>query len=123
MNMSLPQYGTFLYAEYFEYNDKTKRYNEPIKFKYKTYDDAQYFERRSQPQQGQLSSKFSLSIKTYTNLPYKVKDKVKLMKDNKTYEITGYQELQNNSQSLVNQLFPTRKGNNPMILHLNKDEV
>ena len=52
------------HGEYYAYDDKTKTYAPKVKFMYKTYDDTQYREARSQLQPGNLTSKFSLSIKT-----------------------------------------------------------
>ena len=108
------------YANYYKYNHETKQYDPPIRFRYKTFDDTQYRESRNQMQTGNLTSKFSVSIKTSAPLNFKVKDKVLLDYDNRNYEVTGVQELQNHNvlQSMIS---PSAKGQHTKILHLNKD--
>ncbi len=120
-NQNQVSIGTFYTAEYYEYDEATEDYANGIQFKYKTYDDVQYRETRTQPQSGALGSRFSVSIKTYANLPFKVKDKVILLNDDRYYEVTGVGELQNVGVSLANSMFPLRKGNKPKLIHLNKD--
>jgi len=110
------------HAEWYQYDDKTKSYFPKVKFRYKTYDDTQYRESRQQFQPGNLTSKFSLSIKTSAPIDFAVKDKVVLLYDGRTYEITGVQELQN-MNVLVSQLMPSAKGQHVKLLHLNKDDI
>jgi len=123
MNIQQLALGEFLHAEYYEFDNKNKKYNDKIVFRYKTYDDTQYSERRNQVQGGNVSSKFSVSIKTTVSLPFKTKDKIKLLKDGREYMVTGVQELHNSVNALSNLIFPNRKGNNPVLIHLNKDDV
>ena len=123
MNIQQLSIGEYLVAEYHEFNEKENNYNDKIIFNYKTYDDTQYRESRNQIQSGNLSSKFSLSIKTTANLPFKTKDRIRLFKDERAYQITGVQVLHNSVNALSNSLFPHRKGNNPILIHLNKDDV
>jgi hypothetical protein len=110
------------HGEYYAYDDKTKTYAPKVKFMYKTFDDTQYTETRSQFQPGNISSKFSLSLKTSAPLDFKVKDKVILLYDGRTYEITGVQTLQDTNH-LVSMIMPSAKGQYTKILHLNKDDV
>jgi hypothetical protein len=110
------------HAEYYAYNDKTKSYESQVKFMYKTYDDTQYRESRTQMQPGNLTSKFSLSIKTSAPLEFKVKDKVVLLYDGRTYEITAVNTMQNHNP-LVSLIMPSAKGQYTKLLHLNKDDV
>lgn len=114
--------GETQHAEWYQYNDKTKSYEVGVHFKYKTFDDTQYRESRSQFQTGNLTSKFSLSIKSSAPIDFKVKDKVKLLYDGRTYEITGVQQLQN-SNVLLSEIMPSAKGQHPKLIHLNKDEL
>ena len=110
------------YAQLYSYNNETRQFGSPIRFRYKTYDDTQYRENRNNVQAGNLSSKFSVSVKTSAPLDFKVKDKVVLDYDGKTYEVTAVQQLQNHNvlQSLI---MPSAKGQHTQILHLNKDDV
>ena len=110
------------HAEYYAYDEKTKGYSPKVKFMYKTYDDTQYREARVQMQPGNLTSKFSLSIKTSAPLNFKVKDKVVLLYDGRTYEITGIQTLQSTNH-LVSMIMPSAKGQYTKLIHLNKDDV
>jgi hypothetical protein len=110
------------HAEHYAYNDKTKQYEPKVKFMYKTFDDTQYRESRTQVQPGNLTSKFSLSIKTSAPIDFKVKDKVVLLYDGRTYEITGIHTLQN-MNNLVSLIMPSAKGQYTKIIHLNKDGV
>jgi hypothetical protein len=110
------------HAEHYAYNDVTKSYEPKVKFMYKTFDDTQYNENRTQFQPGNLSSKFSLSIKTSAPIDFKVKDKVVLLYDGRTYEITGVNTLQSMNQ-LVSLIMPSAKGQYTKVLHLNKDDV
>jgi hypothetical protein len=110
------------HAEHYEYNDKTKQYEPKVKFMYKTFDDTQYRESRVQMQPGNLSSKFSLSIKTSAPIDFKVKDKIVLLYDGRTYEITGVQTIQTNNL-LVSLIMPSAKGQYTKLLHLNKDDI
>ena len=110
------------HAEYYAYDDKTKTFEPKVKFMYKTYDDTQYRESRIQMQPGNLSSKFTLSIKTSAPIDFKVKDKVVLLYDGRTYEITGIQTLQDTNH-LVSLIMPTAKGQYSKLIHLNKDGV
>ena len=73
-------------------------------------------------QPGNLSSKFTLSIKTSAPIDFKVKDKVELLYDGRTYEITGIQTLQDTNH-LVSLIMPTAKGQYSKLIHLNKDGV
>jgi hypothetical protein len=111
-----------LHGEYYKYDDVTKSYGVGIKFRYKTYDDTQYRESRTQFQPGNLTSKFSLSIKTSAPIDFKVKDKVKLLYDNRTYEVTGVQQLQN-INPMLSLIMPNAKGQFPQLVHLNKDDI
>jgi hypothetical protein len=111
-----------LHAEYYQYDEVEKTYGDAVHFRYKTYDDTQYKESRTQFQPGNLTSKFSLSIKTSSPLEFKVKDKVKLLYDNRTYEITGVQQLQS-INVLPSLIMPTAKGQFPKLIHLNKDDI
>ena len=110
------------YAQYYKYNHDTRQFASPVRFRYKTYDDTQYRENRNQIQPGNLTSKFSVSIKTSAPIDFKVKDKVVLDYDGRTYEVTALQQLQNHNvlQSLI---MPSAKGQHTQILHLNKDDV
>ncbi len=110
------------HAEHYEYNDKTKQYEPKVKFMYKTFDDTQYRESRVQMQPGNLSSKFSLSIKTSAPIDFKVKDKIVLLYDGRTYEVTGIQTLQT-SNLLVSLIMPSSKGQYTKLVHLNKDGI
>jgi hypothetical protein len=110
------------HAEYYAYDDKTRRYETKVKFMYKTFDDTQYRESRTQVQPGNVTSKFSLSIKTSAPLEFKVKDKIVLLYDGRTYEITGVHTLQN-MNPLVSLIMPSAKGQYTKIIHLNKDGV
>jgi len=123
MNIQQLANGEHLLAEYHEYDGKTKKYQDNILFRCKSYGDVSGSERRNQVQAGNLSSKFSISIQTTSNLPFKVKDKIKLLKGEREYQVTGVETKYDSVNSLSNQLFPNRKGNNPVILHLNKDDV
>lgn len=114
--------GETQHAEWYQYDDKTKSYKPYVRFKYKTYDDTQYRESRSQFQAGNLTSKFSLSIKTSAPIDFKVKDKIKLLYDGRTYEITGVQELQNYNL-LLSEIMPSAKGQHTKLIHLNKDDI
>lgn len=116
-------HGEFLTAEYYRFNPKTKEYFPSKQFNYKTYDDAQLYERRTSLQGGNLSSKFSVSIKTTVNLPFKTKDKIRTINDGREYYITGVQYLQNTPLTILNVLSSKIKGTVPIILHLNKDDV
>jgi hypothetical protein len=111
-----------LHAEYYEYDDVNKSYHPSISFRYKTYDDTQYRESRTQFQPGNLTSKFSLSIKSSAPLNFKVKDKIKLLYDGRTYEVTGVQQLQN-VNPLMSLILPSAKGQFPKLIHLNKDDI
>ena len=110
------------HAEYYAYDDKTKTFEPKVKFMYKTYDDTQYREARIQMQPGNLSSKFTLSIKTSAPIDFKVKDKIVLLYDGRTYEVTGIQTLQNTNH-LVSMIMPSAKGQYAKLIHLNKDGV
>ncbi len=123
MNLKQVMHGEFLSANYLRFNNETGEFFPSKVFKYKTYDDAQLYERRTSPQQGNLSSKFSLSIKTTADLPFKAKDKIITLVDNRVYEITGVQKLQNTPLIITNLMFPSAKGNVPTLIHLNKDDV
>jgi hypothetical protein len=110
------------HAEYYAYDDATKTFAPKVKFMYKTYDDTQYREARIQMQPGNLSSKFTLSIKTSAPIDFKVKDKIVLLYDGRTYEVTGIQTLQNTNH-LVSMIMPSSKGQYAKLIHLNKDGV
>lgn len=109
-------------AELYAYDEVNKSYGVAVTFQYKTYDDTQYRESRTQFQPGNLTSKFSLSIKSSAPLEFKVKDKVKLLYDGRTYEITGVQELQN-FNTMTSMIMPSAKGQHVKLIHLNKDDV
>lgn len=123
MNIKQIMHGEFFLADYKQYDQNTKEFYSPKKFRYKTYDDSQYFERRYQITAGSLSSKHSLSIKTTSSLPFKNGDKITTDADGRSYEITGVQKLYDTPNAILNTLFPRAKGNIPTILHLNKDDV
>ena len=108
------------YATVKQYNHQTKTYGEPIRFKYKTFDDTQYREARNQAQTGNITSKYSLSIKTSAPIEINVKDKITLDYDGRTYEVTSAQELQDRNV-LVSLIMPNAKGQHTQIVHLNKD--
>ncbi len=110
------------HAELYAYDDNTKNFKPKVKFMYKTFDDTQYRESRTQVQPGNITSKFSLSIKTSAPLEFKVKDKVVLLYDGRTYEVTGIHTLQN-INPLVSLIMPSARGQYTKILHLNKDGV
>jgi hypothetical protein len=63
-----------------------------------------------------------LSIKTSAPIDFKVKDKIVLLYDGRTYEITGVNTLQSMNQ-LVSLIMPSAKGQYTKVLHLNKDDV
>lgn len=123
MNLKQLMHGEYLTARLYKYNHETNEYFTPISFKYKTYDDTQYREARTHPQAGNLSSKFSLSIKTTANIDVEVKDKITLDTHDKKMEVTGVQKLYDAPTSILNLLLPKTKGNVPTIIHLNKDDV
>lgn len=110
------------HGEHYAYNDSTKTFSPKVKFMYKTYDDTQYREARIQMQPGNLSSKFTLSIKTSAPLDFKVKDKVVLLYDGRTYEVTGIQTLLDTNH-LLSMIMPSSKGQYTKLIHLNKDGV
>jgi hypothetical protein len=63
-----------------------------------------------------------LSIKSSAPLNFKVKDKIKLLYDGRTYEVTGVQQLQN-VNPLMSLILPSAKGQFPKLIHLNKDDI
>ena len=123
MNIQQIANGEHLTAEYHEYSEELDAFEDKIIFKYKSYGDVSGIERRTQFQAGNLSSKFSISIETTSALPFKVKDKIKLIKGDREYQITGVETKFDSINALSNQLFPSRSGNNPVIIHLNKDDI
>ena len=110
------------YAEYYKYNHDTRQFGSPIRFRYKTYDDTQYRQARTQMQPGNVMGKFSVSIKSSAPIDFGVNDKVKLDYDGREYTVTAVQELQNHNvlQSLI---MPSAKGQHTKLIHLNKDDV
>lgn len=110
------------HAELYAYDDVTKSYQTAVRFMYKTFDDTQYRQSRIQIQPGNLSSKFSLSIKTSAPIEFNVKDKIKLLYDGRTYEVTGIQTMQD-VNAMVSLIMPSAKGQYTKLIHLNKDGV
>jgi hypothetical protein len=110
------------HAKFYKYDYDTRQFAVPVKFMYKTYDDTQYRQSRTQAQAGNVMPKFSVSIKTSAPLDFSVSDKILLEYDGREYTITGVQELQNNNV-LNSLIMPSSKGQHTKLIHLNKDNV
>ena len=115
--------GEFLLAEYYEWDRENKEYKAPVKFRYKTYDDAQMREYMTQRMQGTATPKTSVSIQTSANLNFKtIHDKIYLYNDDRKYTITGIENVKNHPNSLMHTFMPRAKGITPIRIHLNKEE-
>jgi hypothetical protein len=110
------------HAKFYKYDYDTRQFAVPVKFMYKTYDDTQYRQTRTQAQAGNVMPKFSLSIKTSAPLDFSVSDKIVLEYDGREYTITAVQELQNHNV-LTSLIMPAAKGQHTKLIHLNKDDI
>jgi len=110
------------YATFYKYDFDTKRFADGVRFMYKTYDDTQYREARTQAQPGNVMGKYSVSIKSSSPIEFNVSDKVKLDYDGREYTITAVQQLQNHNV-LPSLIMPAAKGQHTTLIHLNKDDV
>ena len=109
-------------AIYYEYDNETQKYKEAIPFRCNIHGDEQVMGRKTQQQRGQWVEKSSLSIETDKSLPFKTVDKIEMVRNGKTYTVTGKEEIWNNPNAIKGLI---AKHNIPktVVLHLNKDDV
>jgi hypothetical protein len=118
--------GHFYSAEYRKFNEQTQQWStEPIAFRYKPADISSQgvsssgkTTRGQQNIQGNIYGKREFAISTQVDLPFKVKDKIKIINEDKTYSISSISEGYDSINALVNLNFPRKKNNKPHILFL-----
>jgi len=119
--------GHFYYGEYLEYDDATKRWDKypPVQFRYKPADISSQgvsasgkTTREQQNIQGSIYGKREFAISTTASLPFKVKDKIIIINEDKKYSISSITEGYDSINAMVNLNFPRKKNNKPHILFL-----
>lgn len=124
MNMSNPTQGEFHNGFYKEYDRKKQQLKSKRRFKFKTYDDAQHREFKTQPLGATFVSKNSVSIETKADLPFKTGDVIEIdLFPELKYRITGVEYVMNVPQSFLNTIVSTSKSNLNKRIHLNKDDI
>lgn len=117
--------GYFYEALYYEWNTKTKNHNDPIEFRFKQADEGiqgvSSGGRKTelvQPMQGRPMTKHTFTIKTTADLPFKPKDNVKLLVEDRKYTIKSMYEGYTATNTIANLQFKKLSRNKPKILVL-----
>ena len=119
--------GHFYTAMYIEYDTSTKRWDKypPVEFRYKPADISSQgvsasgkTTRSSQNIQGSLYGKREFAISTQADLPFKHKDRIKIINEDKEYSINAITEGYDSINAIANLNFPRKKNNKPHILFL-----
>jgi|LGVF01.2.fsa_nt_gb hypothetical protein len=119
--------GHFYHAEYMEYDESTRRWDKypPVSFRYKPADISSQgvsasgkTTREQQNIQGNVYGKREFAISTPVDLKFKVKDKIKIINEDKIYSISSITEGYDSINALSNLNFPRKKNNKPHILFL-----
>lgn len=119
--------GHFYFAEYIEYDkdSKTWAYNSPVEFRYKPADISSQGVSISgkttvatQDVPGYVYGKRQFAISTTVDIKFKKKDKIKIINEDKLYNIESITEGYDSINALVNLNFPRVKRNKPQILFL-----
>ena len=119
--------GHFYTAEYLKYDITTKRWDKypPVEFRYKPADTSEnnFWGGRktiteAQNILGNIYGKREFAISTTTNIEFKIKDKIRILNEDKIYSIKAITEGYDSVMAMVNLNFPRVKRNKPQILFL-----
>jgi hypothetical protein len=123
-NLSQPYNGSYYEAEYLELDETTKQYKPKkiIRFKPKT-DGSQGIatggkERMRIQENGRWIEKSVFVIEVIETYPYKLRDKIKILLEDKTYTIWKVVDGYDSINSIGNLMFPNLKSNKPYVLYL-----
>lgn len=123
-NISQPYSGSYYKARYLEYDENTKKYKTPkyIRIKPKT-DGSQGValnvkERVRVNEGGKWVEKSTFTVEVIESFPYKIRDKIELLIENKTYTIWKVADGFDSINSISNLMFPNLKTNKPFVLFL-----
>lgn len=119
--------GHFYTAMYLEYDEVNKNWAKypPVEFRYKPADISSQgvsasgkTTRSSQNIQGSVFGKRQFAISTQADLPFKKKDKILIINEDKKYSINDITEGYDSINAIANLNFPRKKNNKPHILFL-----
>jgi hypothetical protein len=125
-NLSQPYSGNFYEAEYLEYDETTKKFKVPILIKYKPKTDSSQGvsttvkERIRVNEGGRWVEKNVFTIQVVENLKYKLRDKIRILNEDKAYVIFKVGDGVDSINSITNLMFPN-SNNIPHILYLGDD--
>lgn len=117
--------GYFYEGLYYEWDIKTKKHNDPIEFRFKQADEGVQGVSAGgkktelvQETQGRPMTKQTFTIKTIADLPFKPKDNIEILLEEKKYTIKKMYEGFTSVNSVANLQFPKVQKNKPKILVL-----
>lgn len=119
--------GHFYTAMYLEYDVVNKNWAKypPVEFRYKPADISSQgvsasgkTTRNAQNIQGNVYGKREFAISTTADLPFKNKDKILIINEDKKYDIKSITEGYDSINAIANLNFPKKKNNKPHILFL-----
>lgn len=117
--------GYFNKAKYYEWDKSTNNYKDPIEFRFKQADNSIQGVSSGgkkvemiQEMQGRNRLKYTFSIKTIADLPFKPHDNIEIINEDVRYTVKSMYEDYKAVNSLANLQFPRLKRNKAKILLL-----
>ena len=123
-NLSQPYSGSFYNARYLEYDEVNKKYKVPKNIRLKQKSDGSQGiatggkDRIRVQESGRWVEKSTWLVEVIENNPYKIRDKIEVIVENKTYTIWKVGDGFDSINAMANLMFTNLKTNKPFVLYL-----